>query len=237
MEDQKIFNNEQVSWYDEGSERLDYELAFEKNGSPTTEKEKQKTAESDDKENERPDVMALLRQRDVKWKKRLKKAREVAYSKGFEEGKKEGAEQVRTEMTAKFESVERMFEQAHQAWVERHKALDPGLLDMVFELSEAVIGLPVENPEIRSTLESELSGLLHEAEDQIKPVLWVSERDYKFVEELIKKYNPQTSVDLRISQECNPGEFEFDTDKETVVHRFKKILNDFKESLSLPTWK
>jgi len=137
----------------------------------------------------------------------------------------------------KVEQLAQIIEKAHHDWKERHRLLNPGLLDLVFDMVEKIVGLPVENPAIREQLEEKLSGLLHETEDQIKPQLWVSQKDYRFVEDLVQKYAPELSLSIRISEECNPGEFEFETKKETVVHRFKEKLTDLREKMTLPSWR
>jgi len=45
------------------------------------------------------------------------------------------------------------------------------------------------------------------------------------------------SINIQISKECNPGEFKLENNRETIIHNFRVMLKDFKESLSLPSWK
>lgn len=236
MEEQKILNTEQINWYEEEDNELNYQIAFDGNDGLGSNGEEE--TESDDKgEQEQVDVKTLLRERDQKWKKRLKKAREISFAKGVEEGRKKGYRKAEEEIDEKLETLRGIFEQAHKKWLERHRALNPGLLDLTFDLVEEIVGIPVENPQIRETLEEELSELLHEAENRLKPVLWVSKEDYNFVENLVKKYAPEISINIRVSKEYNPGEFEFETEKKTVVYSFKEMLHDFRENISLPSWK
>ncbi|NGP87402.1 hypothetical protein [Fodinibius halophilus] len=238
MEDQKIFNTDQVSWYEDDDNQLDYQVAFEEAESFKTDPLVQEGVnETDEPQQQQVDVKELLRERDQKWKERIKKSRAAAFSKGVEQGKQQGYEQAEKEFKQKEQQLEMMFEKAHMEWHARHEALNPGLLDLVFEIVEEIVGLPVENPAIRESLEEELSVLLHGAEEEIKPLVRVSESDYKFVEELVEKYAPEATLTIRVSEDCNPGEFEFETDKKMVVYRFKEMLNDFRENLSLPSWK
>lgn len=232
MESQKIINTDQISWYEDDSSRLDYKEVFQ---DKKIEREHGKTVA--DKETEKAYIKALLRENDKKWKKRLKKARQVAFAKGREKGIETGYERAEEEIDEKLGRLEMLLEQGHQKWLSRHESLNPGLLDLVFEMVEEIVGLPVENPEIRSTLEEELVPLLHEAESNFKPILRISEYDYRFIEELVEKYAPETAINIRIHEDFNTGEFEFETDKKTVVYSFKEMLNDFREKISLPSWK
>lgn len=231
-EDRKILHTEDINWYEEDEHRLNYDLPFNGEGYKT---EDQK--ETDTKSETKVDVKKLIKKRDDKWERRLEKARKEAFEKGRECGYKDGFNEAEQQVDDKLNRLEELVEKAHQDWDHRHKLLNPGLLDLVFDMVEKIVGLPVENPEIREQLEEKLSKLLHETDDQIKPKLWVSEQDYQFVEELVEKYSPELSISIRISEDCNPGEFEFETQNETVVHRFREKLADLRDNLTLPSWK
>lgn len=231
MEDQKILDTEQISWYDEERAQLDYQMIFD-NNEEAAESEKEK----EQKEAQQVDVKALLRERDRKWKKRLKKAREHAFSKGYEEGRKQGLEQGRSEVDERIRGLETTLEDAHEEWKRRQELLDPGLLDLVFDIVESILEIPVENPAIREKLDQEISSLLYQMDDQGTPFLWVSECDFSYVQKLKEKHLSESSVNIQVSDECNPGEFKFETDRKTVVYSFRKMLDDFRNSLSLPSW-
>lgn len=229
MDEQKIIGTGELNWYDEERAQLDYQMIFDQNDE-SDKKEQQEKAPSE------IDIKALLRERDHKWKTRLKKAREHAFSKGYEEGRRQGLEQGRSEIEEQLSGLERSFEEAHIEWKKRQKLLDPGLLDLVFDIAETILELPVENPAIRVKLEQEISSLLHRMDEEVKPFLWISESDYEYVQEMKEEYLSESSVNIQISEECNPGEFKFETDQKTVVYSFKKMLDDFRNNLSLPSW-
>ena len=233
MEEQKIVHTDDINWYEEDENRLDYDLAFNGDGYKNVGSKKSKSS----KEESKVDVKNLIQKRDKKWKKRLAKAREEAFKKGRQQGYEDGFSEAEQQVDDKLHRLEALVAEAHSDWEKRHQQLNPGLLDLVFDIAEKIVGLPVENPAIREKLEEELSGLLHETEDEIKPQLWLSKQDYNFVEDLVKKYAPELSISIRISEACNPGEFEFETKKETVVHRFKEKLRDLRENITLPSWK
>ncbi|MDR8394255.1 hypothetical protein NC796_24110 [Aliifodinibius sp. S!AR15-10] len=228
MQNQKILDSDQISWYSEEKAQLDYEMIFNEAGEAAREEEKRKEEEVDFKK--------LLRERDRKWKMRLKKAREHAYAEGFEEGKQKGRQEARAEIDDRLTALQGIVEASHKEWEKRQKLLDPGLLDLVFDLAESILGIPVENPAIREKLDEELGALLQRVGDHATPLLWVSETDYEYVEQLKSKYNAQASVNIQVSEECNPGEFKFETDQKTVVCDFREMLHNFKQNLSLPSW-
>ncbi|SHG14999.1 hypothetical protein SAMN05443144_12033 [Fodinibius roseus] len=235
MEEPKILHDEQLSWYEEEDRRLDYQVAFENQDYTENKGAAKKAERTGNKED--TDVKKLLRERDRMWKKRLQKAREAAFREGLEKGKKEGISEAREEINEKIKGVEHILDHAHLEWKRRQEAINPGLLDLVFELVEKIVGLPVENPEIRNKLDEELSNLLHEADTSVKPVIWICESDYEYVEGLVNTYAPEVTVSIRSSDKYNPGEFAFDTEKETVVYNFKEMLRDFRETISLPSWR
>lgn len=229
-DDQKVLQTEQINWYEEEENRLDYEIVF---GGGNHKKRKANTEPEEAKVN----VKKLIQKRDEKWNKRLEKARQEMFKKGHEKGFKEGYLEAEKQIDQKLSKIENMIKKAHEEWNQRQKLINPGLLDLAFDIVEKIVGSPIDNPQIYQQLEEELSVLLHQSDNEIKPLLRISEEDYEFVEEIIKKYAPELSISLRISGECNPGEFEFETEKETIVHRFRKKVLDFKENLSLPSWK
>src|SRR5699024_3975550 len=103
-------------------------------------------------EEEKIDIKALLRKRDRMWKIRLKNAREDAFSRGFEDGRQQGIEQARAEIDRKLASLERAFSKAHEEWKDRQELLDPGLLDLVFDIAESILEIPVTNMNLRKKL-------------------------------------------------------------------------------------
>ena len=115
--------------------------------------------------------------------------------------------------------------------------LDAGVLDLAFELAESILEIPVENPEIRKAMSAELEPVLRRVDESTRPVLWVSETDEDFVLALKEDNAPRTPIQIRIDKTLNTGEFKLETSRESIVHKFKTLLQDLKESLNLPSWK
>lgn len=227
MNKPKIIDDRQIDWTPEETSRLSYEMIFEEEFS---------SHEGDEESGEEQDIETLLEKRDEEWKKKLEEACETAYQEGKEDGLKEGLEQARSEIDTKLKALEDAFRQAHSEWQERQQILETGLLDLVFEISESILGIPVENPAIRQKLDRELTHLLQKTEEQTKPLLLVSEADFEYIQRLKEEIAPKTTINIRPDKNFNSGEFKLETNHETVVHKFQTMLNDFKESLSLPSW-
>lgn len=214
----KIINKKKFSWQDDDSFKLNYQMVF------------------DDKKTgrETPDVNKILKEQQEKWAAERETARQEAYEKGYQQGYHEASETVRSEMDSRVTLIKQEFDAAREAWSQNQELLKPGLLNLVFDISEAILGVPITNGSMRNKLEEELGALFQEMDNKSRPVLWVSAEDYEFVESLQKEYAESSCVVLRVSKHCNPGEFQLETNREKVVRDFQQMLKDFKESLILP---
>lgn len=228
MSGNRIINNERISWRSEGEDRLNYQMIFE---------EKDPEQEEQIAERQRADMEKQLAQRDREWKRKLAEARTKAFNEGKELGLRQGYKEAREEIDGKLSVIEEGLRAAHAEWKERQESLEPGLLDLVFDIAESILGIPVENPAIRDQLDTELGELLQKVDKETRPRLLVSERDYEYVLKLKDRHCPNSTVSIRASDRCNPGEFELDTDRETMVRNFQTMLRDFADNLTLPSWK
>lgn len=225
----KVIDNDKITWNQKDSAKLDYRMIFEDHDA-----EKEKKI----KEQKKAEIREILKENDAEWELEVKKASEEAYQKGLSKGLEQGYQVAQKEIDGKFKSLEKAFADAYEEWSQRQKELDPGLLDTAFYLAEKIVGIPVENEKIRIRMEQELTGLLRRLDTELRPTILVNKSDYDFAVELIKKNNSNTLVHLGVSDECNPGEFVYETDREMVVKKFRLTLNEFRKNLtSLPTWK
>lgn len=228
MSGNRIIDNERISWGGKGDNRLNYQMIFE---------EKDPAREEEIEERQHADMEKLLAQRDREWKKKLAEARTRAFNEGKELGARQGYKEAQNEIDGKLSLIEEGLHAAHAEWKERQEILEPGLLDLVFDITESILGIPVENPAIRDQLENELGELLQKVDTQTRPRLLVSESDYEYVLKLKDRHCPNSTISIRASERCNPGEFELDTDRETMVRNFRTMLRDFADNLTLPSWK
>ena len=236
MKNQRVLNTEQINWFNENSTRLNYHLLFDEdpheNTTPDT------LADSAMQQFEHSEALQsdVMHERDQKWKIKVKKTRETAFAEGFEAGKKQGMEEARTELEEKLQFINSTLEAGRTAWKHRQEMLDPGLLDLAFDIAEAILGIPIDQSEIRKSLELSLGPILERTDEQSKPVLLVAENDFEYIQQLKADYAPKTFLKIRVDASCKPGEFRFESTDEVVIYNCKNALREFRKSLSVPTW-
>lgn len=219
--------NGEYRWDPQESTRLNYQMIFE-----------DRDSDSERKINEKykKEIQEILSEREAEWRVKHQKESENSYQKGLADGREQGKKEAMEALDHRFSFLEKMISETHREFSERRERLTPGLLDTLFFLSEKILELPVENPEIRKRMERELEELVHKADETARPTLLVSESDYEFVQELIEKKASERVFRILTSSDCNPGEFILETDKGKVVQQFRQILNDFRNKLNIPSW-
>lgn len=220
----KVLDQKQVNWREGELTRLNYQMIFDE--SP-----------EEDVFDEEVDVIEQLNKRDEIWKNKLQVEKEKAYRQGLEDGKEAALKTARKEADAKMGILKAILDQGHLEWKTRQKIMDPGLLYLAFEIAESILGIPVENEEIRVQLEERLLPIFQKLDEQSKPVIKVSNSDMGYVKELKNEYSKDLTVQIINDDSCNPGEFEIETNEEIIVHKFRETLKEFKNNLMLPTWK
>jgi flagellar biosynthesis/type III secretory pathway protein FliH len=222
----KIINDGKISWDRNSQNRLSYKMLFDE--APAT------VAEP---EEEAPDVEEILRENNEYWKTQLRQARQESFEAGVDEGYSRGHKEAEELLDQKADKLSDQLKAAHTEWQEQQKIINPGVLDLAFELAESILELPVENPAIREKMQSELEPVLRRIDESTRPVLWISEEDEKFIKEIKEDNAPRTTINIRIDKSLNTGEFKLETSRESIVHQFKELMQDLKESLNLPSWK
>lgn len=226
MRGQKVLNTNQVKWYDNGLTRLNYQMIFNEANA----------AEEEVDNFDQEELKAKLDERDEFWKKKLKQEKEQAFAEGFENGKVEGLEIARNEIDGKIEVIRTAIDEGHREWQQRMEMIEPGVLDLAFDISEAILGIPVQHEKLTASLVEKLTPIFQKLDQSSKPMLRVSENDLEHVQELKEEYASELTMYIEVDENCNPGEFELDTNDETIVHKFREMLKEFKKNLSLPTW-
>lgn len=225
MKNQRVLDNTQVNWFSDESMRLNYQMIFN-----------ERALEEPDEE-ESQDLAEVLAERDNRWKNKLKIVKEEAFQKGYDEGFEQGRVEAAQEIDRKLSGIKEALIQAQEAWTQQQKMLEPGVLDMAFDIAESILGIPVENPDIRQQLETNLGQLLQKVDESARPMLWISDSDFEYVNKLKEEYAPNTPINIKTDTQINPGEFRLETNNETVIQNFKGMMADFRQTLSLPTWK
>lgn len=225
MKKQRVLEQGKVEWFTDENSRLNYQLIF------SEQQEEEVITEHSQ------DLDEVLTHRDNRWKNKLNQARKEAYQKGLEEGYDQGLNEARDEFERKLEGFQAHFEQAREEWKRQQEQLTPGVLDLAFDIAEKILQIPVENPAVRERLEQQLLPLFRNLDQHTKAVIYTSVADFSFVEELYKEYAHEISLRIVAKEGLNPGEFNLETPGARVISDFREMLNEFKETLSLPTWK
>ena len=234
MKNPRVLDNEQINWYKENCTKLNYKMLFneKKVSNEILELEEAEAVELSPEE-----ILEQARiERDQKWRFKVNKTKEDAYAQGYEEGKAAGYMHAQYDLEGKLDFINSTIEKGLEEWKKRQELIDPGILDLAFEIAETILGFPVEHPELRNNLESTLGPLLERIDDQSKPLLLVAESDLEYIELLKEKYAPDTFIKVRVDQTCRSGEYRFESTHEVVIQNVMNTLKEFRKTLPIPTW-
>lgn len=234
MKNPRVLDNEQINWYKENCTKLNYKMLFneKKVSNEILELEEAEAVELSPEE-----ILEQARiERDQKWRFKVNKTKEDAYAQGYEEGKAAGYMHAQYDLEGKLDFINSTIEKGLKEWKKRQELLDPGILDLAFEIAETILGFPVEHVELKNKLESTLGPLFENIDDQSKPILVVSESDYEYIQLLKEKYAPNSFIKVRIDQSCRSGEYRFESTREVIVQNVKNTLKEFRKTLPIPTW-
>lgn len=223
----KVLNSGMVEWSEKESRRLSFDMVF---------KELHQEAEPEEQVEVQPDPEVLLADLNREWEARMEEAVQQAREEGRNEGRQEGYAQASKEFDHRLHSVNELLQAGHEEWKQRQELLEPGILDLVFELCEGILGVPVENQHLENALKNRLLPILQQLEEQTKPVIRVSERELDTVKMLKEVFAPKMHIIIESDPKLNPGEFEVETNEEHLVHTFRAMLSDLRNDMDLPTW-
>ncbi len=219
----KVLENDEINWFGSNVSRLNYEMIFRE--------PEEKPVGLNEAEIEK-----ILQDRDSQWLQKLKKGRDEAYKAGFNDGHSAGCEAAGKEIDSKTAALRDVIVKAHEEWSELMKTVEPGLLNLAFDMAEKILEIPIENEKIREKMEGELRSLLQKVDENNRIEVRVSESDFAFAEDIFKEYSSELSIRLSVCDNCLPGEFEFETAHESVLHKFRKMLKQFKNSAAVTEW-
>jgi len=208
--------------------KLNYQMIFEEND-----------PQKDGKNTEEKlyETEELLEKKESIWQKNLEKACEEAYQKGIKEGEKDGYKRASAEVDDKINTLEKAFEDAHNQWLNNREEIVSHLISTAFDITEAIIGVkPKQGSNVEEKLKSELNELMQKLDQECKTDLYVSADDMSIIQNLLNHYENELSVKVHVLDSCEQGEFIVENSKMKVVKKFKNLLSDFKESLSIPDW-
>jgi len=239
--------------------KLSYDMLFENNenleeGGSESGKESETFS--------REEVEKRLAEKEAQWQERLEQERsdaeEAGFRKGYDQGK-EDAEQRCLERIAGFEKMmqqlDREFKQAmeelkpHIASLVfditekvlnlplnhpqlQQRVLKPHIASLVFDITEKVLNLPLNHPQLQQRVQEETSQLVENLDDELQVKMVLSEADIATIREAFENHQKADYITLRSDGELNPGEYIIETKKECIIKNFKKMVADFRQSVS-----
>lgn len=217
----KIIDKDHFVFNEDTSKRLNYRMIFgEASDDPVAQ-----TASVE--ERYRLEIAQLRRTMQTE----IEMAREEGFRRGHESGYGEGFTAASEALDRRTVVIEKALQEAHRDWRQIQEELHPGVLKMIFEICEAVLGIPMEDAAIRKPMEAELIVLFQELDAASKPVLWVNENDITFATDLISRFAKRIGFQVRPSEKCKPGEYQIETNKERIVRDYKLMLREFVENM------
>ncbi len=217
----KIINNDTLNSNGQNWTRLSYEMLFQEkpsrnNGYKTN-----------------IEVNELLKENDLEWEARLEEAkqqaREEALKEGYSEGKKDALNEVKQHLLPIREAIADVDGRINKLMNE----LKPHLANLVFNLTEKVLEVPVYNEDLQHRVGEEVHKILGEIEEGTKIKIAVSPEDYQIISDLTSSGDLLKKTDIHYDKSLNPGEYRIETRYELIVKNFRKMLNDLKESTAL----
>ena len=204
-----------------GVQLLNYEQIFEQ------------TITEDDFQLLRSDarVVALLKHEREQWEKEKGRDLQDAYNNGYEQAKKEAFAEFTTAHDRTKMYYRGLIQRMGKFWLEQKEELMQTLLFTGYEIARNIID-EVTIPEAFVVAQKKkILELLHQVEEQAKPVLSVSQNDYEDMIELVGRAGLPISVSVQPELSLSEGEFKLETDHEKWVGIRHNIIDYFQRDL------
>lgn len=218
-----------MSAFMSNSLKLSYDMLFD-NSSYESEAE---NAVAEEPEMLTPEqVEELLQERDEQWENRLQQARVEAKEEGIEEGLARGKAQAEAVMEERVGSIQEMMSEMDEEFNQALEELKPHIAALVFEIIEKVLDIPFRHAQLQEKVQDEIIKFVEILDEKLHVKVTVSEMDFEPIQQALEKHKDIEHFTLRYGAQCQPGEYIIETKKESIIKNFKKMVADFKESIS-----
>ncbi len=234
MKTPRVLDPSQINWFKGNSTKLNYKMLFKEAEVPLDILQMEDTEALELSPEETLEQARI--ERDHKWRLKVEKTKDSAYKEGYEDGKTAGYMQAQYDLEKKLDTIYTMIEGGIKKWEMRQELINPGILDLAFEMAEAILGYPIKNKKIRVKLQESLQPLLERIDNQSKPVLLVAETDFEYIKLLKEEHAPKSFLKIRIETSYRPGEYRYESKDEVVIQNIKNTLSEFRKKLSIPSW-
>ncbi|SMO59408.1 FliH/SctL family protein [Fodinibius sediminis] len=212
-----------------GQHRLSYDLLFEEQPQNSSPDSVRAGTGSNDGAISRKELQEL----QDKWKQKIAVAQEEAYQKGWEEGQQAGREEALSSMEQHLAPLQEAMGAMDQEINSLIEELKPYMATMTFDIAEKILDIPLDDKELREKVSAEIRNTLSAIDREIMIKITVSEKDYGYVVRKMKDVPHSNYLQISGSDKLKTGEYTIDTEKESIVKNFKKMLRDFREKVAL----
>jgi flagellar biosynthesis/type III secretory pathway protein FliH len=178
------------------------------------------------------EMQQLLKKKDDQWQKQLRKECIRAEEAGFEKGFSAGKDEAEREYLKQLLGFEEMIKQMDVEYKKTMEELKSHIVNLVFDITEKVLDIPFKHPKLQERVQKEVSQIIDKLDDTLQIKVNLSETDFQKMQETFEKKKKLAHINPLIDEDLNMGEYVVETKKEYIAKKFKKMMADFKESVS-----
>lgn len=182
------------------------------------------------------EVQELLQEKQQLWEeeypKRVEKDIEQARVLALEQGRIEAQRSFEDHIGKMMKSLsdeKKILEDRFQHYLQE---LKPLLIDLVFELAEKIIGAAPANSALAEQLELHVQRMIDNLKEDETAMLEVSEHDYPYISNAFDTLSNKIDITLVSDSSLQSGEFRFKTEELQIMKIYRKMLHDFRESVT-----
>jgi flagellar biosynthesis/type III secretory pathway protein FliH len=178
------------------------------------------------------EMQQLLKEKDCQWQKQLRQECIRAEEAGFEKGFAAGKDEAEREYLKQLLGFEEMIKQMDVEYKKTMEELKSHIVNLVFDITEKVLDIPFKHAKLQERVQEEVSQIIDKLDDTLQIKVNLSESDFKKMQETFEEKKKMTHINPLIDENLNMGEYVVETKNEYITKKFKKMIADFKESVS-----
>jgi flagellar biosynthesis/type III secretory pathway protein FliH len=218
MADARLIYRERLNYHEKDKTRLSYEELFE------------------EKPVEEIDYQDVIERNNLEWTRRVNETRQAAIKEGYQAGFYDGEIKARQRIDEQLHHFENALMELDLRLRQTIDEIKPGVTSLVFDIASKVIGVPVNNNELKTWVVNSVKKALDTISDNAKMDITVSEVDYESVKVLMEKIPSVEKIKIGYSKSLKPGEFKIETPHDVIVNDFAKKMADLRKSVPLQDW-
>lgn len=158
----------------------------------------------------------------------LEEEKQKSFQQGYEKGSKNTGKKIEKTSDAVLNAFNEIEKQVNKLLTE----VKPQIAEMIFDIAERIIEHSIVNESIHQRVRQQIDQVIDQIGDNLNIRIEVSSGEYELIEEMLASRMNSDQITLCASDKLKPGEFIVDTNREQIIKRFKKSLNDFRESVT-----